>query len=215
MLYPSVGLSRIIFHIYFGQMKTLLYLCGKVTMIPTQKMRLPYKYKKNYQDGKVTYEMICDCIYSLHQRLKRYNDRYELYSNWLRHSEFVTASLKKRVNDPYKIVCEYTNVAMDLLMYLRPCEIHKHRRWDADEQKEHEDYYFIYKEGDYVFRKHIPAGCAKQFGLNIIEMTQDLYTERREKLTDLLSLQFVKIIYIGLRDGTLKIVHDIEVKSDK
>ena len=183
----------------------MLYLCRKVTMTPTHQMETPIEYKRNYREGKVSREMICDCIYSLNQRRKRYNDWYNLYNNWIQHSIYVTDSLKQRANASYEKVREYTNAAIDLLLYLRPSEIQKHRRWDAEEQKEHEDYYIIYKEGDYVFRRHIPAGCTNQYDLNVIEISEEPYTEIQEELTDLLDIKFVKKVYNGLRDGTLRI----------
>ena len=168
-------------------------------------METPVEYKRNYREGKVSREMICECIYSLNQRRKRYSEKYHQYYYWLRHSTYVTDSLKQWVNTCYKKACEYDNAVTYLILCLRPCEIHKHRRWDEDEQKEHEDYYIIYKEGNYVFRRHILSGFADRYDLNVIEMLEDPYTEIQEELTDLLDIKFVKKVYKGLMNGTLKI----------
>ena len=160
-------------------------------------METPIEYKTNYREGKVSYEMICACIYSLNQRRKRYSERYNLYMNWKQHSIYATDSSKRRINAAYKMMSEYYDIAIDLLLCLR--------KWDASEQKEHEEYYIIYQEGIYVFRKRIPAGCAYQYDLNVIEMSEEPYTEIQEELTDLLDIKFVKKVYTGLRDGTLRI----------
>jgi hypothetical protein len=161
----------------------MLYLCGKVTMTSTHQMETPIEYKRNYREGKVSREMLCECIYSLNQRRERYSEKFHLYHHWLQHSTYVTDALKQWTNNSYKKACEYANAATYLIQCLRPCEIHKHRRWNADEQKEREVYYIIYKEGNYVFRRHIPSGFVDKYDLNIIEMTKELRLSELPALT--------------------------------
>ena len=169
-------------------------------------METPDLFKKNLKEGKVNYEMLGACIYSFNKRAKNCRDRYREYVWKYRHSGWWEKDYISRSMDEVEAKKdEYYGYKDYFLTLLSPYKIHKCRRWNERLDIEIVEYFLYFEVAGYSFHHPISKDEITNYNLEIVELPSDFNTEG-EGIEELLSVQFAKKVYAGLKNGTLCLI---------
>ena len=178
---------------------------GFTTVKTINKMKTPKCFTMNLKKGEVSLEMLGSCIYTFNKRAKNYRDNIreliqrKRYSNW-----WEKPYIQKSIDAAEEKRDEYYDYKDYFLSLLKPCEIHKLRKWNERLDEEFVEYYLLYKVSDYSFHHPIYERELPKYNLEINELPLDFSTEG-EDVEDLISVQFARKVYSGLKDGTLRL----------
>lgn len=162
-------------------------------------MKLNNIWKKNLESNIVTESMLGEVIHSYNKRAKNMRDKEGAY-HYCRYGYSNQYSEKKKL---------YYSRKDELLRFATPCAVHivervRKRRYEPD--RRFEEYYLLYKVGDYTF--HAPINNPSDYKLPIVNIgdleTHGLSTDQ------LISVQTCEKVYKGLNDGSLKYVNEVE-----
>lgn len=169
-------------------------------------MKTPSVFSKNLKNGCVNYEMLGACIYSFNKRAKNFRDNIRdlvqrrRYASWWE-KEYI----QKSIDSASEKRDEYYGYKDYFLALLKPCEIHKVRRWNERLEEVFNEYYLYYKIADYSFHHPITENEISDYNLEVVELPIDFSTEGAY-IDDLISVQFAKKVYQGLKNGSLQLV---------
>lgn len=159
-------------------------------------MHTSNEMKKCLKAGIVTTEMLSSAIFSCNKRAKNYRDKERQYRY------FPIARQKYRETKE-----EYYECKDDLLRYVQPCAIHtvkRVRRKQGKMDTEITEKYLFYIIGDRSFHSPLLIISEKYKHLPIVQL-DELETFGKEP-SDLMSMQMVRKILLGLKDGSLRYV---------
>jgi hypothetical protein len=169
-------------------------------------MKTPSVFNKNLKNGCVNHEMLGACIYSFNKRAKNFRDNIRdlvysrRYAHW-RQQEYI----QKSIDSAAEKRDEYYGYKDYFLSLLEPCEIHTVIRWNERFEKVSHEYYLYYKVDNYSFHHPISKNEVNDYNLEVSELPLDFSTEGAY-IEDLISVQFAKKVYQGLKDGSLQLV---------
>ena len=163
-------------------------------------------FKKNLTKGVVDSEMLGACIYSFNKRAKNFRDNIsdlierKRYAKWWER-DYIQQSIDsaKEKRDEYYRYKDY------FLTLLNPCEIHKVVRWNERLDVVFNEHYLYYKIADYSFHHPIAETEINDYNVEVVELPIDFSTEGAF-IEELVSVQFAKKVYNGLKSGELQFV---------
>lgn len=159
-------------------------------------MKTPYSFKEKIKKGKVTNEILIDCIYAADTKYAKNHQKYEGLATYYR--------IYFWLEDNYHRVAKYRNLSSkffkikkDLLKNFKPkCIVNKIDRFMGDCE-----FYFYYDLGKYVF--FLPTDNIDDTGLDIV-LYEDL--DRKENQDDdFLSTQFITKVHTLFMNNELTI----------